>query len=176
MSDPDLIARTASRHRLSESGIRALSEALAAGRGGGAQWSHPDLGGMGQWSRGGMIQIGDMVNHDLKARVAAAIEELARAEPGDDPSARPAPSPGSDWWGEDLGRPASTGAQNGMRYACFPERRRLAVDRDGRVTLYDTGAHRLTGFAQAQSGSPTLSFSGPDGPIDVGDLRVLSRS
>lgn len=82
MSDPDLVA-AAARHRLSESGVRALSEALSAGRGGGAQWSHPDLGGMGQWSPGGMIQIGDMFNHDLKARVAAAIEELARADRSD---------------------------------------------------------------------------------------------
>ena len=35
------------------------------------------------------------------------------------------------WWPEDLGEAASSGAQNGMRYAFFPQKRRLLIERDG---------------------------------------------
>ena len=38
---------------------------------------HPDLGGMGQWSQGGMVMVGDMFNNALKARVDALCAELA---------------------------------------------------------------------------------------------------
>ena len=41
--------------------VRALME----GNGSQAQFSHPDLGGMGQWSQGGMIMVGDMFNEGL---------------------------------------------------------------------------------------------------------------
>ncbi len=70
------IAASAQKHGLSEAAGRVLWDALVAGRGGQAQFSHPELGGMGQWS-GGMTQIGDMFNHGLKARVAAFCADLA---------------------------------------------------------------------------------------------------
>ena len=42
--------------------LRAVLDAAACM----AQFSHPELGGMGQWSQGGMIMIGDMFNNGLK--------------------------------------------------------------------------------------------------------------
>jgi hypothetical protein len=77
------------------------------------------------------------------------------------------------WWPDSLGEPASSGAQNNMSYAFFPEKRRLAVSRNGRVTLYDTAAHRLSGFAQQQPGTGDLSFSGQDGPVPLDSLSVV---
>jgi hypothetical protein len=41
-----------------------------------AQFSHPELGGMGQWS-GGMTMIGDLSNSELKGRVERVCLELA---------------------------------------------------------------------------------------------------
>ena len=169
----DRIAAIAARHGLSVGAVGALDEALRRGLGGGGQWSHPDLGGMGQWSGGGMLQIGDMFNDGLKARVRAALDDLARTPPAAaTDSALGTPAPGA-WWPDDLGQPASTGAQNAMRYACFPDRRRLVVERDGRTTLYDTGSRRLTGFAQAQGRDQTLTVSGPDGPATLDDLAIV---
>ena len=69
------VRAAARRHGLSEGAVEALWDALVRGRGQ-AQFSHPDLGGMGQWS-GGMLQIGDMFNAALKAKVAAACADLA---------------------------------------------------------------------------------------------------
>jgi hypothetical protein len=188
------IAQIARRHEISEGAARALYEAIRQGGGGQAQFSHPDLGGMGQWSRGGMTQIGDMFNSGLKARVASACQDLALLAAGEsaeqqnrggsfqrqvqgaddaifDQDAHPAAS--RDWWPADLGAPASSGAQNDMRYACFPEKRRLAIQRYGRVTIYDTGHYRLTGFSQQQSSSQDLVFSGPDGTVRTDNFRVV---
>jgi hypothetical protein len=59
---------------------------------------------------------------------------------------------------------------NDMRYACFPESRRLAVMRGGRVRVYDTGAHRIGGFSQQQDRSQSLSFSSQLGSVRLEDL------
>jgi len=53
-----------------------------------------------------------------------------------------------------LGYPAATGAQNSERYAYFPKIRRLAVEHDGRVEVYDTTGYEIRGFAQQQQNLP----------------------
>jgi hypothetical protein len=167
----DTIDDIASRHGFSASAARAAAEALRHDGGHQGQFSHPDLGGMGQWSAGGMVMIGDMFNNELKARVDALFTELA-ASPGPVPAtAEGQPRHASHWWPQSLGTPSSSGAQNNMRYACFPVQRRLAVMRDGKVRVYDTGEHRIDGFSQQQSSSQTLSFSSQHGPVRLDDLK-----
>lgn len=56
---------------------RVMLAALVAGHGSQAQFNHPELGGLGQWSRGGMLMIGDMFNNGLKARVDALASDLS---------------------------------------------------------------------------------------------------
>ena len=41
------------------------------------------------------------------------------------------------WWPAELGFPNGTGAQNQVRYAYFSRTRRLAVELNGHVTVYD---------------------------------------
>ena len=60
------------------------------------------------------------------------------------------------WWPEELGEHhhTSIGGQNETRYAFFGDHKRLAVDTgDGKVQLYDTADHRISGMQQHQSGS-----------------------
>jgi hypothetical protein len=45
--------------------------------------------------------------------------------------------------------------------------------RDGRLRVYDTGNHRITGFAQQQSGSQSFSFTSQDGPVRLEDLTEV---
>jgi hypothetical protein len=169
----DSIAEIASRHGFSPDAARAVAEALRHGGGGMAQFNHPELGGMGQWAAGGMIMIGDMFNNGLKARVDALCRDLAAA-PGPVPAAAGQQSgQTSHWWPEGLGSASATGAQNDMRYACFPAVRRLAVMRDGRVRVYDTGDHRIGGFSQQQSGSQSLTFTSQIGSVRLEDLREV---
>jgi hypothetical protein len=86
----------------------------------------------------------------------------------------PAPGSSGDWWPGDLRFPNSTGAQNGVRYAYFAQARRLAIELNGRVTVYDTLDHNIGGFSQQQSYGGTLSFNSQYGLIDVASLPVIS--
>jgi hypothetical protein len=86
----------------------------------------------------------------------------------------PPPGMSSDWWPGDLRWPNSTGAQNGVRYAYFAQARRLAIELNGRVTVYDTLDHNIGGFSQQQSYGGTISFNSQYGLIDVASLPVIS--
>ena len=91
---------------------------------------------------------------------------------------KPVESVGKDrWWPESLGdSPNSAGGQNAMRYAYFGDKHRLAVDAgDGKVNLYDTADHRISGVQQDQTGDgKNLVFSGDNGPIKLADLKKIS--
>lgn len=164
----------AERYGVSIDAVRHLVRALEAGHGTMAQFDHPDLGGFGQWSSGGMTMVGDMFNTGLKARVGGLCTELAHALPAlgwvDHASGA------ATWWPAEFGSPTTSGGQNGMRYAFFPERRRLAVEANGSLSVYDTGEHDISGVSQQQGTSQSLRFSGRDGPIDLESLRRLDAA
>ena len=168
----DAIEALARRHGVSVGAVQALQEALRRGGGRQAQFSHPDLGGMGQWQAGGMTQVGDMFNTTLRDKVDALCGELARLG-ADAPLPPPAPeAPSRDWWPDGLGRPSATGSQNGMRYACFPEARRVVVEQAGQVTVYDSGEHRIGGVSQQQSATQELRFTSQLGTVRASELPV----
>jgi hypothetical protein len=58
------------------------------------------------------------------------------------------------WWPLELGFPNGSGAQNLVRYAYFSPTRRLAVELNGHVTIYDTLDHQIGGVSQQQQGCP----------------------
>lgn len=169
------VAAIAARHGFAPETAELLLGALRRGGGSQAQFNAPELGGMGQWSRGGMLMIGDMFNNALKARVDAICNELAGLVGSPDLFRAVAPGgmAGGDWPAE-LGAASSSGSQNDMRYAVFPGSRRLAVARGGIVTIYDTGDHAIGGVSQAQSDDQTLAFSSQLGPVRLSELRVVS--
>ena len=72
-----------------------------------------------------------------------------------------------------LGTPSSVGAQNDLRYAVFP--RRLVIKDGENIEIYDTGNHRISGVAQAQSADQTLTFTSQDGLVRVRDLPKVTR-
>src|SRR6476661_6696670 len=72
------IADIAQRYGLSREAVLAMLVAVHAGGGTMAQFSIPELGGSGQWMRGGMTMAGDMFDNALKARVDTLCNELAQ--------------------------------------------------------------------------------------------------
>ncbi|WP_191602746.1 SHOCT domain-containing protein [Marinomonas algicola] len=143
-----------------------------------AQFSCPELGGSGQWMRGGMTMVGDMFNNGLKMTVDNLCNDLANALSN---SQIFAPLPigsrnSNQWWPQDLGlgQPFSSGAQNNIRYAVFPNR--LAVEVNGQVTVYDTLDNNIGGVSQQQGGNDSLTFSSQYGTIAVNSLPVVSGS
>jgi hypothetical protein len=170
------IAGIAQRHGLSPDAVLAMLFAVHAGGGTMAQFAIPELGGSGQWMRGGMTMVGNMFDNALKARVDALCNELAQllattrvfSESG-------SPFSGAaNWWPADLGVPSASGGQNDARYAVFPGTRRLAIQTGNRVRVFDTGEHRIGGVQQQQGGNPgTVDFTSQLGTFDISSLTEL---
>ena len=154
--------RLAIEHGVSAGAIATLADALSRSQGRAAQFSHPELGGMGQWMAGGMLMIGDMFNHELKAKVDrlchAVAAEIAKSPRSDGRDTLQWAADPIGWWPPNFGTPAAAGAQNAMRYAFFPATKRLAIDDNGTVSFYDTGEFYLTGVSQQQGDTQTLTF------------------
>ena len=67
----------AQRYGVSVDAVRTLLFAVSEGGGTLAQFHHSELGGGGQWMRGGMTMVGDMFNYGLKATVSGLCSELS---------------------------------------------------------------------------------------------------
>ena len=205
-----IVNTVAQRHGFSTEAVTVMLAAVAAGFGNQAQFNHPEFGGMGQWSSGGMVMIGDMFNNYLKGRVSALCQELSGLVQGQSLFAMPAQSQTqsqggwqgqsnnggqqqnqggqnqgggagtslfvatANWWPSELGQAGSLGSQNNLRYAYFPGARRLAIDVNGQVSVYDTGQHQIGGFGQQQSGDQSLTFTSQFGLVRVMDLPIVS--
>ena len=128
----------AHRTGFSPDAVTSILFSIVAGRGGMAQFSHPDFGGSSQWMAGG-----DVFNNRLKARVDDLCNELSalvQREPGSGIAGSfQSQSQGShadaggasssllaglttgatNWWPADHDAPSSVGAQNEIRYASF---------------------------------------------------------
>ncbi|RYE63570.1 MAG: SHOCT domain-containing protein [Oxalobacteraceae bacterium] len=197
------ISAIASRHGFGVEAAEAMAKALLAGNGRMAQFSHPELGGMGQWSQGGMLMIGDMFNSDLKTRVGGLADDLASAmadgslarktgagggneadtsdrHAGDErgtaaTGAGAVQSSNGASWPAHLGTPSASGSQNGRRYAIFAASHRIAVEEDGKVRLYDTGDHDISGVSQAQGSANTLRLNARNGSLDLSELKEVEK-
>jgi len=165
------------KHGFSSVAVRQLYEAIRAGNGTAAQFSHPELGGIGQWMRGGMIMIGDMFNQPLKGRVDALCHDLSALY-----FATPAPATSatagwgntaSTWWPAHLGTPAASGGQNNVDYAYFPQGNRLAVRQGKQIRVYDSSGHQIGGFSQQQGATQELYFTSQRGMFPVSVLPVV---
>jgi len=199
------LTEIAGRHGVSLEVAEHMLLAVMAGGGTQAQFNHSALGGMGQWSLGGMTMVGDMFNNALKAQVdalASDLSNLIRSEGGLRRAANQSQSqsqggttsvmgggifsgsslfvPGAfqsaNWWPEALGQPASVGSQNDLQYAVFPASRRLAINVAGKVAVYDTGDHQITGFSQQQSGGQSITLTSQHGLVRIADLKVVDAA
>ncbi|MFM7754907.1 MAG: SHOCT domain-containing protein, partial [Cyanobium sp.] len=190
----------AQRYGFSQEAVIHMMFAMLRGRGGMAQFNHPEFAGSGQWMRGGMLMLGDMFNHSLKARVDGLCQAIASQLSGQ-PELFPsgtfqaqsqsgagqrmevsgggqrmqtgglfAPDPRDTWWPSELGSPSAIGSQNDMRYAFFPAAGRLAVEANVRVSVYDTGEHQIAGLSQQQGPGGAVVFSTPGGSVSLASL------
>ena len=169
----NIVDDVASRYNLSVDAVVHMLVAVNNGGGSMAQFNCAELGGGGQWMRGGMTMVGDMFNNGLKNTVDNLCNELANILANNQVfPVIPAGTPGSSqWWPMDLGSPFSSGAQNNIRYAVFPQR--LAVELNGQVTVYDTLDHNIGGVSQQQGGDTSLTFSSQYGTVGVSTLPII---
>lgn len=161
----------AAKYNLKPQTIENLLHALIVGRGTMAQFNIPELGGAGQWMKGGMTMVGDMFNSTLRSTVDKLSTELAELvsskimfeEKDDNPS-----------WPTVFGTPTASGSQNNLQYAYFGPVHRLVVEENGKRTIYDTKHHQITGISQQQGAESTYRFTSQEGVVDLATLQVVS--
>jgi hypothetical protein len=173
------INNLAQRYGVSNDAVITLLYAVINGNGTMAQFSHPELGGGGQWMQGGMTMVGDMFNYSLKAKVDGLCAELSNLWAGQQAVFMPVNNPpqfqgNRNWWPDELGIASTTGGQNNTRYAYFPASCRLAVDINGQVTVYNTLDHHIGGVSQQQGGNNSMTFSSQYGTVQVDQLPIVS--
>lgn len=162
------------RYNLSQDAVIHMLVAVNNGGGTLAQFNCPELGGSGQWMSGGMTMVGDMFNYGLKNTVNNLCSELSNALANNQifPTVTKGTLRSNVWWPDNLGIPSSSGSQNNIRYAVFPQR--LAVEVNGQVTVYDTLNHSIGGVSQQQGGDTSLTFSSQFGTVGVNSLPIVS--
>ena len=171
----NIVNELSNRYNLSQDAIIHMISAVNNGGGTMAQFNCPELGGGGQWMRGGMTMVGDMFNYGLKNTVDNLCNEISNALAYTIifPIAPKGTRQSNQWWPVELGNPFSSGAQNNTRYAIFQNR--LAVDVNGQVTVYNTLDNNISGISQQQGGNDSLTFSSQYGTILVSTLPIISE-
>ncbi|MDB2462920.1 SHOCT domain-containing protein [Algibacter sp.] len=175
----------ANRYGISVNAVTDLTYNLMASNGSMAQFNIPELGGGGQWMQGGMTMVGDMFNNQLKATVDGLCIELSNLIHQGAIQYKPLPKPqnnnqngfqssnNGNWWG-DLGSPNSSGSQNNTSYAIFNNIKRLAIQQNGKVTVFDTLDNQIGGVGQQQGGNYSVSFTSQYGNVDLNTLPIVS--
>ena len=176
------LAAIAEKYKISIQTANELAHAIMKSNGTMAQFNIPELGGSGQWMQGGMTMVGDMFNYNLKSLVDGLCVELSnllqtgglnyKAIPKSKDQSNVGFSAGN-WWG-DLGQPSSTGSQNDIHYAVFPSSRRLAIIQNGKITVFDTLNHQISGVSQQQGGGFSITFTSQFGNVYLNTLPVVS--
>jgi len=174
------------RYGVSFEAVSLMLESILQGNGTMAQFNINELGGGGQWMRGGMTMVGDMFNYQLKSKVDGICSDLSAAIVDQNLQVVPPPPPqkpgmqgqgsGSwgQWWPSDLGSPNTSGSQNQYRYAYFAGSRRLAISDGQSVTIYDTLDHNIGGVSQQQGGIAGVGFTSQYGNVDLRTLPLVS--
>ncbi len=176
----ETINQLAERHGFSPDLAQRLLHDLRRGGGRQVQFNDPALGGMGMWQSGGMLMIGDMMNHALKARVAAFLSDLAallETSPEVSPQLTRRVERAASMAQNQATISQSGGGgsfsvmQNGSSYRYAADRNELVVDD---TEVYDTTGLRVIGIhSQQQNGRGTLILNTDQGPRQIGELKRI---
>jgi len=171
----------AARYELSKDSVTALLNAIIQGNATMAQFNIPELGGNGQWMKGGMTMVGDMFNRSLKITVDELCTELATLVTteilfeGSEGSVKTEVSGSNKPWPSVFGSPTTSGSQNNFRYAYFAPVRRLVIETNGSRAIYDTKHHQISGVSQQQGSGHSFLLTSQDGPVDISSLPLISE-
>ena len=183
-----LVNDVANRYGASYESVSLMLDSILRGNGTMAQFNIYELGGSGQWMRGGMTMVGDMFNYQLKSRVDGICGDLSNAIVDQNLQVVPPPPPQkpggvmsgqgagnwSQWWPSELGAPNTSGSQNQYRYAYFAGLRRLAISDGQSVTIYDTLDHNIGGVSQQQGGVAGVGFTSQYGNVELRNLPLVT--
>ena len=88
---------------------------------------------------------------------------------------RPQQPTSNSAWPSELGTASTSGTSPEMRYAYFPQSRRLAVEWSGVLTIYDTADYQFRGMLQPHSAEAvSISILTQRGRVRLADLATVS--
>jgi hypothetical protein len=176
------ISEIAQKYSLEKSSVEALASAIVLGNGTMAQFNIPELGGTGQWMKGGMTMVGDIFNHSLRVKVeqvATELSELVASQiiftADDSKTSVSGGAQKESSWPAIFGSPTSSGAQNNFKYAYFGPSRRLVIDEGEKRYIYDTKHHTISGVSQQQGSGSSFQLTSNEGIISLSDLPLISE-
>jgi len=183
-----LVNDVANRYGTSYEAVSLMLDSILRGNGTMAQFNIYELGGCGQWMRGGMTMVGDMFNYQLKSKVDGICGDLSSAIVDQNLQVVPPPPPQKtgnglagqgagiwgQWWPSELGAPNTSGSQNQYRYAYFAGLRRLAISDGQSITIYNTLDHNIGGVSQQQGGVAGVGFTSQYGSVELLTLPVVN--
>jgi hypothetical protein len=116
----------------------------------------------------------------ISGTLAALFDYRLRGAATDTPMTPPTPTkptqtaPSADsWWPPELGIPASAGSAPEVRYAYFPQKRRLVIERGQERTTYDMGDHQFRGALQSSTPGGALTFMSQHGRTNLDVLATV---
>jgi hypothetical protein len=87
---------------------------------------------------------------------------------------RPLQAATTSSWPSELGVASTSGTSAEMRYAYFPQNRRLAVEWRGVLTIYDTAEYQFRGLLEAHSAEVVgVSILTQRGRVRLSDLATV---
>jgi hypothetical protein len=83
----------------------------------------------------------------------------------------------NSWWPTEFGTPTTSGSTEHLRYAYFPAKRRLVIERGGKVAIYDTADHQFRGALQVGgTDKSSLTFMTQHDRVGLESLRLIGPS
>jgi hypothetical protein len=79
------------------------------------------------------------------------------------------------WWPAELGTPATTGSREGVTFAFFPARRRLAIKHPGGIAIFDAGNHDIRGFSEDRAEDHSVMFTSQHGFVSLEELPDVTN-
>lgn len=80
----------------------------------------------------------------------------------------------NSWWPAHFGAPTTSGSTEHLRYAYFPAKQRLVIERGGKVAIYDTADYQFRGALQASGADKSsLSFMTQGERVSLEQLRLV---
>lgn len=103
-----------------------------------------------------------------------AMKSMEPLKPMEPMQEMPPLANGVTWWPEEFGTPSTAGSQNDLRYAFFPQKRRLVIERHRELAIYDSGGHDIDGVSQSDGHERVLSFTSSGRDVALDTLRRLA--
>jgi len=179
----DILQDIGKKYGVSLETVNELAAELDRTGGLSVQFNNQELGGKGRWTLNGGAQVGNGFNTALNKRVDALMRDLwefitaADDHPSEELSKTLPPMPAlkkRTWWPDAWETPDTSGTNNGLNYAYFSSRNRLALRQGVKVRFFDTSGYSVRSVSiQRDMGQPIITVNTSQGRVDISTFKEV---